>query len=131
MEVKVTKLVQRNANNALKAFADVEITEGDLQFTIYGVKVFTSQTKGDYIGLPATPPKEPMGPNGKPSKWFDIVALNKTTFFKVQDAVLAAYQTGEVTPSAKAVQTSSLPKSNGFGTGITDNEADDDGVAPF
>lgn len=133
MEVKVTKLVPRNSTNSLKAFADVEISEGSLQITIYGVKVFNSAEKGDYIGLPANPPKEPMV-NGKPAKWFDIIGLNKDTFFKVRDAVLEAYKTGKVSPSSRqpAKAPAGVGQANGntgFG-GSLGQDADED-VAPF
>jgi|GEM_PF-5186768 DNA-binding cell septation regulator SpoVG len=133
MEVKVTKLVKRQANNALKAFADVEISEGSLQLTIYGVKVFNTTEKGDFIGLPASPPKEPAVPGGKPGKWFDILGLNKEAYFKVQDAVLESWRTGNVSPSSKPGRQNTEAKApasdEGFGGSIG---SDDDGeVAPF
>lgn len=133
MEVKVTKLVKRQANNALKAFADVEIAEGTLQLTIYGVKVFNTTEKGDFIGLPATPPKEPATPGGKPGKWFDIIGLNKEAYFKVQSAVLEAYKTGNISPSSKPARQpagAAAPTGNaGFGGSIGADPDED--VAPF
>ncbi len=126
MEVKVTKLVPRNTGNSLKAFADVEISEGSLQITIYGVKVFNTQAKGDFISLPATPPKTPTQPNGKPAKWFDIVALNKDSYFKVQDAVLDAYRTGNVSAPTRQARPA---ETGGFG-GSLGAGADDD-APPF
>jgi DNA-binding cell septation regulator SpoVG len=127
MEVKVTKMFKRDGQSALKAFADVEITEGPLQVMVYGVKVFNTSAKGDFIGLPATPPKEPTGPNGKPAKWFDIVGFNKDTFFKVSDAVLNAYKTGQIDAPAKAAKPAST---EGFG-GSLGSGADDGDIPPF
>jgi len=74
----------------LKAFCTVELQEGALTISLDGFKVFETKAGGLAVGVPANQDKT------DPKKYWDDVILDQGSYFKVKDAVLAAYESGDL-----------------------------------
>lgn len=121
VRVSVTRLNRVKKESKVKAFANIDIINGDTIISIDGVKVIdTGNETGPWVGMPCT---SYVDKNGK-TQWPEVVTLSPNVMFAVKDAVVEAYQDRNFEPakSLKPVRKAAVARTqepagvSGFGS---------------
>jgi len=89
--INVTRISQLTSQSKVKAFVAIEVQFGDHIMGIEGFKVLEGDT-GLYVKEPSV---SRPGKDGK-TNWFQSAFFSQSLFFAIRDAIIAAYESGEI-----------------------------------